>query len=130
MPKRFRLLFWLLPVAAAGLAVYLVSSHDAARGASRSAGAETARSSGEAPAATPPAPEPAPTRVDRGGTRPTTASADALALDEMHDLVDQNRISAARAAAERFFEMYPESPYGERVERLTGVHPKPPRPGL
>lgn len=52
------------------------------------------------------------------------ASADAVAFHEVLELVYENRVTAARAPAARFFAEYPASPYGARLERLTGVHPR------
>jgi hypothetical protein len=59
---------------------------------------------------------------------PRVRTADQLALDEMQALVRQNRISQARARAESFYQDHPASPYAGDVERLTGVHPRPPLP--
>jgi hypothetical protein len=59
---------------------------------------------------------------------PRVRTADQLALEEMRALVRQNRISQARARAESFYQDYPASPYAGDVERLTGVHPRPPLP--
>jgi len=41
----------------------------------------------------------------------------------MKALVHLGRIAAARDEATAFFEQHLESPWAERVERLTGVHP-------
>jgi hypothetical protein len=113
-----RLVFWLLAAATAGLALLAFSRREAPKVA------PAAPSVTRALRADPPAPV---VTATEPADEPVAASADALALEEMHALVDENRISDARARAERFFQDYPGSPYGERVERLTGVHPRPRR---
>jgi hypothetical protein len=42
----------------------------------------------------------------------------------MRALVHLGKIAAARDEATAFFQKYPQSPWAERVERLTGVHPR------
>ncbi len=45
----------------------------------------------------------------------------------VRSLVNLQEIGAARAASTRFYERFPDSPLGERVESLTGQHrPMPP----
>jgi hypothetical protein len=50
--------------------------------------------------------------------------ADERSFRAMQALVHLGRIAAARDEATAFFEKHPESAWGERVERLTGVHPR------
>lgn len=50
--------------------------------------------------------------------------ADERSFLAMKALVHLGKIAAARDEATGFFEKHPESAWGERVERLTGVHPK------
>jgi hypothetical protein len=47
---------------------------------------------------------------------------------KMRALVHRGDIAAARDEAALFFRRYPHSPFVERVNRLTGMHPRP-RPG-
>jgi hypothetical protein len=47
-----------------------------------------------------------------------------LAIDA---LVNLGRVGAARGRAEDHLRLYPGGPFAERVETLTGVHPRPPR---
>jgi hypothetical protein len=47
-------------------------------------------------------------------------------LYEIKALVKLGRIGSARTKAERFLALYPPGPMTEDVERLTGVHPRPP----
>ncbi len=51
-------------------------------------------------------------------------SADERSFLAMRALVHLGRIAAARDEAAEFFQKYPESSWAERVERLTGVHPR------
>lgn len=44
---------------------------------------------------------------------------------EIESLVGLQRIGESHAKAERFYRYYPNSPEGERIERLTGSHPRP-----
>jgi type IV secretory pathway VirB10-like protein len=44
---------------------------------------------------------------------------------EIESLVGLQRIGESHAKAERFYRYYPNSPEGERLERLTGSHPRP-----
>ncbi|HEX7604821.1 MAG TPA: hypothetical protein VF316_24550 [Polyangiaceae bacterium] len=46
----------------------------------------------------------------------------------MRALVDLGKIAQAREEASAFFEHHPDSPFAERVHRLTGVHPPPRSP--
>lgn len=55
---------------------------------------------------------------------PKSPVADERSFYTMQALVHLGQISAARGEATTFFEKHPESPWGERVERLTGVHPQ------
>jgi len=59
---------------------------------------------------------------------PASPLADERAWLKMRALVHLGRIGEARGEARRFFAEHPQSPYGERVARLTGAHPRP-RPG-
>jgi len=59
---------------------------------------------------------------------PSSRFADERAWLKMRALVHLGQIAPARDEAQLFFERFPHSPYGERVYRLTGVHPRP-RPG-
>lgn len=59
---------------------------------------------------------------------PSSPLADERAWIGMRALVHLGQIAAARDRATRFFRRFPASPFGERVYRLTGVHPRP-RPG-
>lgn len=52
--------------------------------------------------------------------------AEERALYQMQALVHLGEIVDARNLAGEFFAHYPQSPLGARVERLTGVHPRPP----
>ena len=54
---------------------------------------------------------------------PSGQMVDERSLLTMRALVHLGRIAAARDEATAFFEQHPESPWAERVERLTGVHP-------
>ena len=122
MPARKRFLFWLLVAVATGLVLWVVAHRSETADATASSSSQPiVPARVEAPAERA-APSPLPI------TRPANAAADQLAFEAMQSLVDENQISAARARAARFFEEFPESPYGERVERLTGVHPRPQRP--
>ena len=56
---------------------------------------------------------------------PGGRSADERELLRMRALVHLGEISAAREAAARFFERYPNSPFGPQVSRLTGRRPRP-----
>ena len=49
--------------------------------------------------------------------------ADERAFLRMRAHVNLRDIAAARAVAEQFYRRYPESPFAERVYRLTGMHP-------
>ena len=60
---------------------------------------------------------------------PTGAHADERAFLKMRALVNLGRIAPARDEADAFLARHPDSPYAERVYRLTGVHPRPPPPG-
>jgi hypothetical protein len=74
-------------------------------------------------------PEAALALVQLGETRYATGRfAEERAWLKMRALVHRNEIAAARDEATLFFERHPRSPFGERVYRLTGVHPRP-RPG-
>lgn len=44
---------------------------------------------------------------------------------EIESLVGLQRIGESHAKAERFYRYYPNSPEGERIERMTGSHPRP-----
>jgi hypothetical protein len=57
---------------------------------------------------------------------PSGRSGDERALLKMRALVHMDQIVVAREAAGRFFEQYPESPYGRLVFKLTGMRPLPP----
>ncbi|HEX6275666.1 MAG TPA: hypothetical protein VFZ53_21645 [Polyangiaceae bacterium] len=48
-------------------------------------------------------------------------------LYEIKALVELGRIGKARSKAERYLELYPPGPMTDEVERLTGVHRRPPR---
>lgn len=72
--------------------------------------------------------DPGKTPLPRATLRPTSPPADALALGEVQQLVTQNRISEARARARRFYREFPGNAYAPRIERLTGVHPRPALP--
>jgi len=50
--------------------------------------------------------------------------ADERSVLAMRALVHLGKIAAARDEATAFFQKYPQSPWAERVERLTGVHPR------
>jgi len=56
------------------------------------------------------------------------AYADERTWLEMRALVHLGDIHGARERAYDFYDRFPESQYGERVFRLTGLHPHP-RPG-
>jgi hypothetical protein len=74
-------------------------------------------------------PEAAVRAVDEGARRfPGGAQADERSYLKMRALVNLGRIGAARDEADTFFVRYPESAWGERAYRLTGVHPRPPPP--
>jgi len=47
-------------------------------------------------------------------------------LYEIKALVELGRIGKARSKAERYLELYPPGPMTDEVERLTGVHRRPP----
>jgi hypothetical protein len=47
-------------------------------------------------------------------------------LFEIKALVKLERIGKARSKAERYLELYPPGPMTDEVERLTGVHRRPP----
>jgi hypothetical protein len=47
-------------------------------------------------------------------------------LFEIRALVKLERIGKARSKAERYLELYPPGPMTDEVERLTGVHRRPP----
>jgi hypothetical protein len=47
-------------------------------------------------------------------------------LYEIKALVELERIGKARSLAERYLERYPPGPMTDEVERLTGVHRRPP----
>ena len=47
-------------------------------------------------------------------------------LFEIKALVADGRIGKARSKAERYLELYPPGPMTDEVERLTGVHRRPP----
>jgi hypothetical protein len=55
---------------------------------------------------------------------PNSPVADERSFRTMQALVHLGEIVPARGAATTFFEQHPESAWGERVERLTGVHPQ------
>ena len=44
-------------------------------------------------------------------------------------LVFARRIGPARDAAEVYLARYPRGPQAQRIEMLTGVHPRPTEPG-
>ena len=44
-------------------------------------------------------------------------------------LVFAQRIGEARDAAEVYLARYPQGPQAQRIEMLTGVHPRPTEPG-
>lgn len=120
------LLLWLGIAAALGLAVYAFAGRAVPPVAAATEPAPpgaAARETAEQPRATAQPPPAPPVR----GISP--ARPDQAAFAEMRALVDEQRIGDARVRAERFFAEYPDSPYGERVERLTGVHPHAPPPG-
>ena len=54
---------------------------------------------------------------------PSGQMADERSLLAMKALVHLGKIAVARDEATAFFQKYPESPWAQRVERLTGVHP-------
>ena len=70
------------------------------------------------PSAVPHMPAPA---TGRGAAPPTEAAL----LQEIEDSVRRGRVGHARSLADRFYRAYPESPEIERIERLTGYHPRP-----
>jgi hypothetical protein len=75
-----------------------------------------------APALAPaPAPAPAP---DRDAALPNEAAL----LREIEDSVRGGRIGHARSLADQFFRAFPGSPAIERIERVTGYHPRPYQP--
>jgi hypothetical protein len=45
---------------------------------------------------------------------------------EIKALVELGRVGKARSKAERYLELYPPGPMTDEVERLTGVHRRPP----
>jgi hypothetical protein len=51
--------------------------------------------------------------------------ADERAWLQMRALVHLNEIAPARDEAVAFFRRFPQSPYGSKVSRLTGVRPRP-----
>lgn len=55
---------------------------------------------------------------------PNSPVADERSFRTMQALVHLGQIGPARREATTFFEQHPESSWGERVERLTGVHPQ------
>jgi len=59
---------------------------------------------------------------------PRGARADERSLLKMRALVHLGQIAAARDEAVLFFRLFPQSPLGADVQRLTGAHPRP-RPG-
>ena len=59
---------------------------------------------------------------------PAAPHADERAYLVMRALVHLGRIAEAHDAAADFFIRYPGSDFAARVERLTGMHPRP-RPG-
>jgi hypothetical protein len=59
---------------------------------------------------------------------PEGRHADERSLLRMRSLVNLGRIGAARDEATTFFRRHGDSPLGEDVWRLTGVHPPPPAP--
>ena len=61
---------------------------------------------------------------------PGSRSADEREFLRMRALVHLGEISAAREAAARFFDRYPNSPFAPRVSRLTGRRPRPRPPKL
>jgi hypothetical protein len=119
MLRRLRFYFWLLAVLAAGLAAYILTGGAPRRVAVRPA----------APASEPELPRVAADRQDvtAAAIMPASempwATPDAVAFQGLLELVYANQFSAARSRAKRFFLEYPTSPYGMRVERLTGVQP-------
>jgi hypothetical protein len=56
---------------------------------------------------------------------PDAPVADERSFRAMQALVHLGQIAGARDEAASFFRQHPQSPWGERVERLTGVHPRP-----
>ena len=56
---------------------------------------------------------------------PGGALSDERSFLKMRALVNLGHIGRARDEATEFFRRYPESPWAERVWRLTGVHPTP-----
>jgi hypothetical protein len=59
---------------------------------------------------------------------PTGAFAEERLALRIDSLVKVGRIGAARDAAEQYLARYPKGSAGEHIERLTGVHPRPPIP--
>jgi hypothetical protein len=55
---------------------------------------------------------------------PAAPYADERAFLALRALVHLNRITEAHDGAADFFARYPGSPFGARVERLTGMHPR------
>lgn len=47
---------------------------------------------------------------------------------EIVDNVDQGHVGNARALADKFYRDYPSSAEIQRIEQLTGYHPRPYRP--
>lgn len=58
---------------------------------------------------------------------PDSPEGDERSFCAMQALVHLGRIAAARDEATDFFARHPESPWGARVERLTGAHPRGPQ---
>jgi hypothetical protein len=67
-----------------------------------------------------PSPPPPPPSAPAAGARVPGQT-----LREIQALVDANKISAARAVAEKFLKTTPTGPEAEQIMGLTGVHPRP-----
>lgn len=62
-------------------------------------------------------------------TYPDGRLAEQRAAMRVDALVFAQRIGLARDAAEVYLARYPEGPQAQRIEMLTGVHPRPTEPG-
>lgn len=58
---------------------------------------------------------------------PGSAHAEERSWLQIDALVNLGRVGAARGHAEDHLRLYPRGPFAQRVETLTGVHPRPPR---
>jgi hypothetical protein len=89
-----------------------------------------------APAAAPPAPTApsaaAPSPTPQHQAVPIIAqprSEEEAAVSRIDALVQAGDIGRARDAADEFLRRYPTSSYCQKIETLTGVHPRPAIPG-